>query len=98
MLSALSRVMLLIMNTHKNTTTRLVGAEVLKRYRKETSVSQTELARRLGVSQPLVSSWESGRITLGIEDVVAIEEALQIEQGSIMTLVAYPNRNSEPRQ
>jgi transcriptional regulator with XRE-family HTH domain len=86
------------MNTQKNTQTRQVGAEVLKRERKNKSVSQTELARRLGVSQPLVSSWESGRITLGIEDVVAIEEALQMDEGTILMPLAYParNRNQEP--
>jgi transcriptional regulator with XRE-family HTH domain len=84
------------MNTHKNTTTRLVGAEVLRRSRKDKSMSQTELARRLGVSQPLVSSWESGRITLGVQDIVAIEEALEIDQGAILYPVAYPFRNNEP--
>ena len=86
------------MNTHKNTTTRQVGAEVLKNQRKNSSVSQSELARRLGVSQPLVSSWESGRITLGVEDIVAIENALEIEEGSLLMPIAYPKsvRNSEP--
>jgi transcriptional regulator with XRE-family HTH domain len=86
------------MNIQKNTKTRQVGAEVLKRERKYKSVSQSELARRLGVSQPLVSSWESGRIKLGIEDAVAIELALDLEPGWVLFSIAYPaaDRNQEP--
>ena len=86
------------MDTLNNTITRQVGAEVLKNTRKYKSVSQSELARRLGVSQPLVSSWESGRITLGIKDIVAIEQVLELDEGSMLMQIAYPKvaRNTEP--
>jgi transcriptional regulator with XRE-family HTH domain len=86
------------MNIQKNTKTRQVGAEVLKRERKYKSVSQSELARRLGVSQPLVSSWESGRIKLGIEDAVAIELALDLEPGWVLITISHQeaDRNQQP--
>ena len=72
-----------------NQKTRTAGASVLRKERTAKSVSQTELAKRLGVSQPLVSSWESGRITMGIEDVVAIENALGVERGSMLHDIAF---------
>jgi transcriptional regulator with XRE-family HTH domain len=73
--------------------TRLHGAQILKRERTDKKISQSELAKKLGVSQPLVSSWESGRITMSIEDVVAIEQALDYEQGGMLFQIAFPNNN-----
>lgn len=76
--------------------TRLHGAQVLKRERTNKKMSQSELAKQLGVSQPLVSSWESGRITMSIEDVVAVEKALDYEEGGMLSLIAYPHHSSHP--
>lgn len=79
--------------------TRLQGAQVLKRERTNKKMSQSELAKQLGVSQPLVSSWESGRITMSIEDVVAVEKALDYEEGGMLNMIAFPhhmnNANTE---
>ena len=36
-------------------------AEALKYYRRESGLRQSDIARRLGVSQNAVSSWETGR-------------------------------------
>ena len=79
--------------------TRLHGAQILKKERTDKKISQSELAKKLGVSQPLVSSWESGRITMSIEDVVAIERALDYEQGGMLFQIAFPlnNPNIEER-
>lgn len=49
-----------------------------------------ELARRLGVSQPLVSSWECGRLTPSIWDITRLESVLSTEQGEMLLQIAYP--------
>lgn len=34
--------------------------DVIKKYRKEKSITQEEMAKRLGVTAPAVSKWENG--------------------------------------
>jgi len=65
------------------------SAEVIKRARNKTNVSQTRLAELLGVSQPLVSSWECGKVTAGLDDLVAIEKVLGIVKGELVLAVIY---------
>ena len=52
----------------------------------------------MGASQPLVSAWECGKVTPGIDDIVAIETALHVEQGSLLFACAYgkTSPNHEP--
>lgn len=49
-----------------------------------------EMARRMGISQPLVSSWECGRLTPSIWDVTKIESVCSAEPGEILMQIAYP--------
>ena len=65
------------------------SSEVIKRARNKTNVSQTRLAELLGVSQPLVSSWECGKVTAGLDDLVAIEKVLGITKGELVLAVIY---------
>ena len=77
---------------------RMTAAEVIKQARAIQNVSQNKLAVLMGASQPLISAWECGKVTPGIDDIVAIETALDVERGSLLFAIAYPNNdpNSEP--
>lgn len=72
---------------------RLTAAQVIKDARRLEGVSQTRLAELLGISQPLVSSWECGKVTPGIDDVANIERVLHAPQGSLLFAIAYPKNN-----
>lgn len=64
---------------------------VITKYREAAGMSQMELARRLGISQPLVSAWECGRLTPSIWDISRLENVLSSERGEILLQIAYPN-------
>jgi ribosome-binding protein aMBF1 (putative translation factor) len=66
------------------------AAVLIKDARRKDNISQMRLAELCGVSQPLVSSWECGKVTPNIDDLVAVEEALQIEEGTLILSIAYP--------
>lgn len=83
----------MVITRKSHESTRRNGSGILKAERREARISQKELADRLGVSQPLVSSWESGRIAMSIENVTAIELALDTELGSMLFRIAYPDNN-----
>ena len=48
---------------------------LLDQYLEESSISQTEFARRVGVSQGMVWQWLNGRRRVAAENVLPIEEA-----------------------
>ena len=79
---------------------RTAAAKVIKDARMLEGVSQIRLAELLGISQPLVSAWECGKVTPGIDDVARIERVLDTERGSLLFAIAYPrnNPNSETQQ
>lgn len=54
----------------------------LRQKRKERSMTQTELARRAGVSQSFVAKLEAGEVSPGYERVRRLEEALEDENGA----------------
>lgn len=72
-------------------TLRNSAATIIREHRSEAGVSQVELAKRLTVSQPLVSAWECGKVIPCIDDIVAIERALKVAKGRILMKVAYPD-------
>lgn len=45
----------------------------LKEWRAAKGLSQAEMAKRLGVSQPLIAEWEKGPRRPGLETAVAME-------------------------
>ncbi len=48
----------------------------IKELRKEQGISQLELAKRLGASQPSVANWETGRFWPSSQDLPALAKAL----------------------
>jgi len=68
---------------------------VIVKYRELSGMSQMELARRMGVSQPLVSSWECGRLTPSIWDVTKMESVLSVGAGEMLMQIAYPKANRD---
>jgi transcriptional regulator with XRE-family HTH domain len=75
---------------------RDTSSSVIAKYRQLSGLSQVELARSLGVSQPLVSSWECGRVTPSIVDIVSIETALNTEPGEMLFQIGYPKYANNP--
>lgn len=69
---------------------RLRAATIIKEARQSKSVSQMQLASLVGASQPLVSSWECGKVTPGIDDLVGLETALELPKGCLIMSIAYP--------
>lgn len=68
---------------HKREHVRHNAARVIKDARTLGNVSQVRLAQLLGISQPLVSSWERGRVTPGLDDVARIEDLLGMQRGEL---------------
>jgi transcriptional regulator with XRE-family HTH domain len=61
----------------------------IKRHREANTTSQQLLASKVGVSQPLISAWERGKVAPSVEDLVAIELALGLDRGQLILEVAY---------
>lgn len=53
----------------------------VKRARLNAALTQQELAQQLGVSQALISHWESGRITPNSSHAAALEKLLGVSEG-----------------
>lgn len=68
-----------------------VGARI-REVRNRAGLSQAELANALGRTQGTVSSWEAGRRAPGLDDLVAVADALGINVGE---LFAGAQRNGE---
>ena len=64
------------------------AAVAIKRHRETSKTSQQALASKVGVSQPLVSAWECGKIAPSVEDLVNIEDALGIARGTLFFEIA----------
>lgn len=74
------------------------SATTISKYRQLAGLSQTELARQLNVSQPLVSSWECGRVTPSIYDIAVLERVLKTECGEMFFQIAYPKMADNPNE
>lgn len=68
---------------------RSMAASQIKAKREGSTISQLALAKMIGVSQPLVSAWERGKVAPSIEDLVNIEQALELPKGDLILSVAY---------
>lgn len=51
--------------------------KLLKKYLKDTGLTQTEFAEKAGVNQGLVSQWLSGKLKVSAERVIAVERATE---------------------
>lgn len=70
-------------------TIRKAASHVIRKHREGGSMSQLALANSLGISQPLVSAWECGKIAPSVEDLVGIEQVLGLAKGTVILEVAY---------
>lgn len=65
------------------------AAKVIRDARTYGNVSQVRMAELLGISQPLVSSWECGKVTPGLDDLARIEQVLGVDKGSLFVAICY---------
>lgn len=70
------------------------AAGSIKRRREAGTLSQHALAELVGVSQPLVSAWECGKVAPSIEDLVNIERVLTISPGELLIEVGYGGKQA----
>lgn len=62
--------------------------QVIRHYRKERKLTQTRLAQALGVSQGLISFWESGRDEPSIEMLRQLASTLEIPTSALVEGIA----------
>lgn len=63
----------------------------IRRVRESAGISQRELARRLGVQQPLVARWEAGRSSVRVDTLQRIADALGVN----LTVIFSPPSPTE---
>lgn len=61
--------------------------ELLTKYRKDRSITQVELAEKLGKPQSYVSKYESGERRLDVIEFTEICEALQIDPNAVINQI-----------
>lgn len=64
--------------------------ERVARLRKEKGLTQVELAKALGVAQPIVSKYESGELRLHGELIIRLAELLGVSADELLGLVDRP--------
>jgi Zn-dependent peptidase ImmA (M78 family)/DNA-binding XRE family transcriptional regulator len=65
-------------------------AQRIRESRKQRGLSQAELAERLGRTQTAVSLWEAGKRTAGLDDLIDIADALNVEIGTLLPRTSRP--------
>jgi transcriptional regulator with XRE-family HTH domain len=76
---------------------RDIGARI-KLLRQEQALSQAELCRRLGMSQPNLSSIERGRRGLTVHQVVKVAQVLGVSTDQILRAEKAPSSERRPRK
>lgn len=56
---------------------KLLVAKRIRVARAELDISQSDLASTLGLTQNSVSKWESGKVSIGVDTLALIADALQ---------------------
>ena len=64
---------------------RRVSADYLRAWLDHLGLKQADLARRLGVTQPTVSKWVNKRNAISMDQVIAIAEALDIDDTALFS-------------
>ena len=67
-------------------------AQRIRESRKKRGLSQEELAERVDRTQTAVSLWESGKRTAGLDDLIDIADALEVDLNALLP----PQRASKP--
>lgn len=71
-------------------------AEVHKTARVAKGLTQLDEAAKLGLKQPAVSAWESGRSYPTPENLVEIADLLDLDLGELVRLIAAEARDPGP--
>jgi len=50
----------------------------IKEFRKEFNISQSELSKKTGVSQSLISNWESGNWSFSLKNFIKIRKFINL--------------------
>lgn len=64
-------------------------ANVLKKVRKERKITQSELAKKCGVSQQAVGLWENGRTLPDLRAFLALTETLHVSADYLLTGISH---------
>jgi transcriptional regulator with XRE-family HTH domain len=64
-------------------------SDAVQLHRERRGLTQQELAQRLGVRQQTISRWESGLALPGPKRVLAVEDELGLERGSLLRVIGY---------
>ena len=66
-------------------------ASAIFRNRKAKGFSQADLANRMGITQPMISQWESGECNISIESIAKIADALNLDVS-----IVFSDANKKP--
>lgn len=69
-----------------NGTSKETQGQRLARIRKALGITQVELARRMGISQPALSSYERGRLRLNGEIIIRLTRQLGVSSDELLGL------------
>ena len=69
----------------KNTDT--IGMNI-KRYRKEAGMTQGDLADITFIQRPTISKYEKGKLMPTVDNLISIEKALKLKEGTLVQKVA----------
>ena len=64
------------------------------RYRKEAKLTQAELAKKIGISSPTLSSWEQGKSIPDIDKLYELSVALKVD---LVTISGFTISESTPK-
>jgi len=68
---------------------KTVFRRALRRAREAVGESQSGLSQKLGLSRSAVWQWENGETVPAPDNVAAVEQALQLQPGSLSRLLGY---------
>lgn len=63
----------------------------IRSLRVENGMSQTELSRKLKVSQPTLGMWEQGRYLPDYRTIARMEQLFGLDRGELLIPLAYSN-------
>ncbi|MBB6478471.1 helix-turn-helix domain-containing protein [Spirochaeta isovalerica] len=58
--------------------------ENITRYRKQKGLTQVQLAAQIGITQKLISDYETGRVRLNAEMIIRLSQALEVSSDTIL--------------
>jgi transcriptional regulator with XRE-family HTH domain len=72
-----------LIDMNKKAQNRLIGRRVAD-FRKRLHLTQTELGQKVGISQPVLASYETGRRSIPVGLLVPLAQALQVSTEDLL--------------